>query len=346
MALTRRGRTVVALSIVGGILGGVALGGYLYLRSIGVYGSSDPGREVSVVIPEGASAGEVGEIIADAGVISSTLGWRIYLFRSGKGADIQAGRYQVRTGLTPEDALAELLEEGPAGPKTFSITFLEGWWLTEMAERVDEIKGLSGDRFLRLASKAKIESSLKPDGVTTLEGLLFPSTYEFLPKATEKDIVTKMVEEMEKQVAGVDLSAAEEVNLTPYDVLIIASMIEAETRVDEERPMVARVIYNRLSKGIPLGIDATYLYALGERKDVLTASDLAIESPYNLRQNAGLPPTPIGAPGIESIKAAANPVDGDWIYYVLADCEGNHAFSVSDSDFIRDKRAYQALDCS
>lgn len=346
MSLTRRGRTFVALGIVGSILGVVALGGFLYLRSLGVYGSSDPGPEVEVTIPEGTSAADVGAILEENGVISSAFGWRIYLFRSGGGADIQAGDYTLHTNLVPEDALAELLEEGPAGPEVFTATFPEGLWLTEMGERVDERAGLSGSRFLNITTKGKVETSLKPDDVDTLEGLLFPSTYQFAKEATERDIVRRMVKEMEDQVAAVDMSVAERGNLTPYEVIIIASMIEAETRVDEERPMVARVIYNRLSQGIPLGIDATFLYALGERKDVLTQSDLAIDSPYNLRQNAGLPPTPIGAPGAESLKAAAAPADGEWLYYVLADCEGNHAFSTSDAEFLEDKRAYQALDCS
>lgn len=346
MALTRRGRTMVALGIVGSIVGGAALGGYLYLRSIGVYGSSDPGPEVDVTIPEGATAGDVGSILEEAGVIESAFGWKVYLFRSGEGGDIQAGDYRIRTGLVPEDALAELLSEGPAGPESFTLTFLEGWWLTEIAARVGERRGLSEERFLELTAQAKVNSELKPDGVDTLEGLLFPSTYEFLEQVNERQIVRRMVEEMERQMASIDMSYAQEVNLTPYDVIVIASMIEAETRVDQERPMVARVIYNRLSRGIPLGIDATYLYALGERKDTLTQSDLEIDSPYNLRENAGLPPTPIGAPGLRSLQAAAEPAGGEWLYYVLADCEGNHAFSETDAEFLEDKRAYQALDCS
>lgn len=346
MSLTRRGRTAVALGIVGSFLGVVALGGFLYLRSLGVYGSSDPGPEVEVTIPEGSSASDVGAILEEAGVISSALGWRIYLFRSGSGADIQAGDYTLRTGLVPEDALAELLEEGPAGPEVITVTFPEGWWLTEMADRVDARPALSGSKFLDIAENAGVKTSLKPDGVATLEGLLFPSTYEFVKNATERDIVRKMVEEMERQVASIDMGQAQRGNLVPYEVIIIASMIEAETRVDEERPMVARVIYNRLSQGIPLGIDATYLYALEERNRSLTQSDLAIDSPYNLRQNAGLPPTPIGAPGLASLEAAAAPAEGDWLYYVLADCEGNHAFSNTDAEFLEDKRAFQALDCS
>jgi UPF0755 protein len=345
MTLTKRGRSLVALGLVGAFFGTVALGAFIWLHSIGVYGSSDPGREVAVTIPEGANAEEVGTILVDSGVISSGLGWRIYLFRHGGSEDIQAGDYMLRTGLVPEDALAEILEEGPAGPEVWRVTFPEGLWLTEMAARLEEGTDLSGAKFLRLVEGAKVPSSLLPEDVDTLEGLLFPSTYEFLKDATERDVVLRMVEQMEEQLADLDLSMAGKVNLTEYDIVTIASMIEAETRVDEERPKVARVIYNRLSQGIALGIDATFLYALRERKDSLTASELAIDSPYNLRQNVGLPPTPIGAPGAASLQAAADPAQGDWLYYVLADCEGNHAFSSSNSEFLQDKRAYQALEC-
>lgn len=345
MTLTKRGRTMVALAVIAAFIGAIVLGVYLWLRSIGVYGSSDPGREVAVTIPEGASAEEVGRILVDAGVISSTLGWRIYLSRHGGSENIQAGDYMIRTGLIPADALAELLEEGPAGPDVWRVTFREGLWLTEMAEHLEEVTDLSGDRFLRLTSEARLGSSLLPEGGETLEGLLFPSTYEFLKTVTEREVVEELVEQMEKEVEALDLSSARRANLTEYDIVVIASMIEAETRVDSERPMVARVIYNRLRQGIPLGIDATFLYALGERKDTLTASELAIDSPYNLRKNPGLPPTPIGAPGGASLEAAADPAQGDWLYYVLADCEGNHAFSSTNAEFIRDKRVYQSLDC-
>lgn len=109
--------------------------------------------------------------------------------------------------------------------------------------------------------------------------------------------------------------------------------------------MVARVIYNRLREGMTLGIDATVLYALGEHKDTLTESELAIDSPYNTRLVAGLPPTPIGAPGAASLEAAAQPAEGPWLYYVLADCEGNHAFSESYDEFLNNKAAYQQLSC-
>lgn len=345
MSLTRRGR----LTLLAGILALLVLvpfiGLNIYMRSVGVWGASDPGKEVSVEIPEGASTQEVGKILADAGVIKSTTGWRIALFLDGGGTeDIQAGIYQVPTGLTAGDALQRLLETGPTGPEFVNVTFPEGSWLTDFARILGDGTHITTKEFMRVLESGEVRSELVPDG-KPLEGALFPSTYQIIDEDTATSVARRLIAEMEKQVASIDMRTAESLNLTPYDVLIVASMIEAETRVDEERPMVARVIYNRLREGIALGIDATVIYALGEHKTELTASDLEIDSPYNTRLLAGLPPTPIGAPGLESLQAAAEPANGEWLYYVLGDCEGNHKFSVSYDEFLQNKAAYQQLSC-
>jgi UPF0755 protein len=132
-------------------------------------------------------------------------------------------------------------------------------------------------------------------------------------------------------------SAQERFNLTPYEILIVASLIEEETKIDEERPMVARVIYNRLREGIPLGIDATSRYEAELAGRDRSELDFESDSPYNTRRIAGLPPTPIAAPGRASIEAALNPAEGPWIYYVLEDEAGNHFFTDSDSEFLAAK---------
>jgi UPF0755 protein len=345
MTVTRRGRIVFTLGgfllVIGLILGG----GYLYLKSIGVYGASDPGEKVRFEIPKGSSSGDIGEILKENDVIPSTFGWRLVTLFDNRAAEVQAGFYEIRTGLIPRDALDALLATGPAGEEFVNVTFPEGLWLTEMAARLERDTDLSADRFLDLVTKGKIDSSLRPRDTETMEGLLFPATYQVVRSDTEESVAQRLADEMVKRFADLDTSRAKEFGLSDHELIIVASMIEAETRVDEERPMVARVIYNRLDQGIPLGIDATFQYALGERKEELTASDLAIDSPYNLRKNQGLPPTPIGAPGQASLEAAANPADGGWLYYVLADCEGNHAFSETNDEFLADKAAYQALDC-
>lgn len=344
MKLTRRGRLLFTLTFLATLLGVPVLGGALYLRTIGVLHKSEPGRLTTVQVPEGANVTEIGELLESKGVVSSSFGFRVASYLDGGTESIQAGKYRLSTGLSARDAL-EALSKGPEGPEFVTVTFPEGSWLTDFAARVDSSTNLSGDKFLRLVTTGKVESRLLPRGVDTLEGLLFPSTYQVSEEDTEQTLAQRLADEMERRVFKLDLSAAESMGYSPYEVVNIASMVQAEARVDEDRGKIARVIYNRLDQGMALGIDATIIYATGEHKTSLTESDLAIDSPYNTREVTGLPPTPIGAAGTPSLRAAANPPAGDWLYYVVSDCEGHHAFSVDYDDFLQDKAAYQSLSC-
>jgi UPF0755 protein len=346
VTLTARGRAVVTLGVVLGLVGVLVLGGYIYLRSIGIYASSNPGKTVTVVVPKGASVNEIGEVLEKEGVISSAFGFRITAFIEGGAEDIQAGTYELHSGLTPKDALAALLGQEPTNTVAFvSVTFPEGSWLTEYADILDRETHISGNEFERLATSGEIRSKYQPNNVKTLEGLLFPSTYQIVKKDDARSVTKRLVAQFEAEVGKLDMAIVRSMGIDPYEMVIVASMVELESRIPEERPKVARVIYNRLSEGMPLGIDATILYALGERKKTLTQSDLAIDSPYNTREVSGLPPTPIGAPGRDALRAAAAPSEGDWLYYVLSDCDGRHAFSESYDDFLADKARYQALEC-
>lgn len=346
MTLTRRGKTVTVLVVLAVLLLTPVVGAYLYLGSIGFFGSSDPGKPVTFRIPKGAGTETIGRVLEEAGVIENAFGFRLAAY-FGEGVEgIQAGRYEIPTGLTAKDALARLIDAGPLGEEFVTVTFPEGAWLTDFAATLGEKTHLSEDRFLDLVENGKVSSTLKPDGIETLEGLLFPSTYQIVEKDTEREVAERLVREMESRAANLDFEAkAAELGVTPYEAVIVASMIEGEASVAGDRDKIARVIYNRLDQGIALGIDATILYALGEHKEELLQSDLEIDSPYNTRLVQGLPPTPIGAPGAASLEAAVEPADGDWLYYVLSDCQGHHAFSVDYNDFLADKRAYQALEC-
>ena len=346
MPVTRRGRIVFSLGGFLVILGMILGGGFLYLRSIGVYGSSDPGKEVQFEIPKGSSSGDIGEILKENDVIPSTLGWRLVTLFDNRAAEVQAGFYEIPTGLIPRDALDAMLESGPSNEDFVNVTFPEGLWLTEMASPARE--GHEARR--RQVPGPRDQGSHRvvaacPRAPRRWKGSCSPRRTRSQTATRRSGSPKRLADEMVKRYAELNTNAAKKLGLTDYELIIVASMIEAETRVDEERPMVARVIYNRLAQDIALGIDATFQYALGERKETLTTDDLAIDSPYNLRQNLGLPPTPIGAPGQASLEAAANPADGEWLYYVLADCEGNHAFSETNDEFLADKAAYQALDC-
>lgn len=343
MSLTTRGKVAAALGIIV-LLALLAVGaGYVYLRSIGTFGTSEPGRPLEIRIPEGASAIEIGALLEREGVIESTFAWRVALYLEGGGDDIEAGKYTLFEGLTAPDALA-LLSKG-ATVDFVTVTFPEGSWLDDFVRIVGRDTHISEGAFAEALSSGKVNSELKADDIDTLEGLLFPSTYQVVEDDTAVTLAQRIVDEFERQVAMVDFSKIEDMGYSVYDAVIVASMVEAEAKVNDERPKIASVIYNRLEVGEKLGIDATVIYARGEHIESLTVSDLAIDSPYNTRLYAGLPPTPIGAPGIESLRAAANPAPGDLFFYVVGDCEGHHNFSETAAEFARDKAAYQALDC-
>src|SRR5665809_138492 len=232
--------------------------------------------------------------------------------------------------------------EGPE-VKFITVTFPEGSWLPEFADRLDEDTNIKGGDFLRSLESGEVKSNILPNDSNNFEGLLFPSTYQIVEEDSAQTLAQRLVDETQKQLAKVDTSRVGAMGYSKYEILNVASMIQAEAGVSQDRGKIARVIYNRLDEGMALGIDATVIYALGERKNSLTATDLEIDSPFNTRKVAGLPPTPIGAPGAEAIKAAANPVQGPWLYYVLSDCDGRHTFSVDDDDFLAVKADYQNL---
>ena len=343
MRATRRGKLVMVLGILGGLILAALVGGRVYLTSLGVYGDSEPGEEVELEIPEGATATQVGRLLEEAGIIDSAMGLRIKLYLDDRDINIQAGRYEIPRGLNVEDALAALAE-GPI-VEFVTVTFPEGIWLIDFARILARETHIPEKRFLDLVQNARIRSSYLPGGVDTLEGLLYPSTYQVIERDTARTVAQRLVAEFEEQADALDFSKAEALGVTPYEAIIIASMIEAEAKVDDERAMVARVIYNRLEQGMALGIDATVNYAIQDHKLGLTQSDLDVDSPYNTRKFPGLPPTPIGASGAAALDAALNPADGPWLYYVLENCEGDHAFSESYEEFLQNKERYESLGC-
>lgn len=233
--------------------------------------------------------------------------------------------------------------------KRLRVIFPEGFSVKEMADRVAAVRQIAIDkrgvtplltkeRYLRAVAAAKVPPRFRKDAAgRSLEGFLFPASYEFTQETTARRLVADQLEAFRKRFAGVDLRYARSKNLTPYDVLIIASMVEKETAVASERRLVAAVIYNRLKARMPLGIDATIRYGLDiPGTESLTKSALATDSPYNTRLRVGLPPTPIANPGLASINAAANPARNvDFLFYVRKPNSLRHYFTASESDFLR-----------
>ena len=297
------------------------------------------GQPQAIVVPEGSTSDDIGTLLADEGVISSELVWDWYLRING-GGPFQAGTYQLGDNSAIGEVI-DVLEAGPAPIEERSFTLAEG--LTEpeiLARLADPEDGLGFDlaTMQELLDSGQIRWSGQPADQPSNEGILFPETYRIAADADEKAVLLLLVAQLDSVMTELDVASAQaRFNLTPYEVLVVASLIEEETKVDAERPMVARVIYNRLRQGIPLGIDATSRYEAelaGRSRDDI---DFESDSPYNTRRIAGLPPTPIAAPGRASIAAALAPADGPWIYYVLEDAEGNHFFTESNSEFIAAK---------
>jgi len=229
----------------------------------------------------------------------------------------------------------------PVVVKTITVTIPEGETRAQVAE-LAKGEGLRGSY-----EKASVHSKyLNPakyggKGAKNLEGFLFPDTFELEKHAPASDLVQLQLEDFKRRIAGVNMSYARSKNLTTFDVLTIASMVEEEAGVESQRKLVAAVIYNRLHEGMPLGIDATTRFATGNYTEPLTESELAIDSPYNTRTNAGLPPGPIDNPGLASIEAAAHPAKADYLFYVAEPGACNKlAFSKTEAEFEEDVAAY------
>jgi len=231
----------------------------------------------------------------------------------------------------------------PVAVRTITVTIPEGYTRAQTAE-VAKQDGLQGN-YVKESVRSKYLNPAKYGGkdAKNLEGFLFPDTFELEKHAKAADLVQLQLEDFKRRIAGVDMSYARSKNLTVYDVLTIASMIEHEAGVASQRKLVAAVIYNRLHEGMPLGIDATTRFATGNYTRPLTESELAVESPYNTRTHAGLPPGPIDSPGLASIEAAAHPAKVDYLFYVAEPGTCNKlAFSSTEAEFNADVERYNS----
>jgi uncharacterized YceG family protein len=261
----------------------------------------------------------------------------------------------VRGGDAATPAQPVATETAPA-PPTLKILFPEGFTAAQMAKRITAVnriakkkKGIApalrAKAYRRVASSpAELPKGFRTVKAPRLEGFLFPATYEFTAGTTSKQLVRMQLAAFERAWGKLDLKYAKSKNLTPYDVLIIASMVEKEVQVPRERPLVAAVIYNRLKAGLPLGIDATIRYGLDiPPTEAIRQSQLESRNPYNTRVHLGLPPTPIANPGLASLQAAAHPARVDHLYFIRkADCK-SHFFTASEEEFLSFSR--EGLQC-
>lgn len=296
---------------------------------------------VLVTVPRGAEVAEIGELLAKAEIVGSArfFSWRAGW--SGKSGNFQAGRYRMSRGTSYSTAIDALVRGPNAGAAT--ITVAEGRSRYEIAAQTAS-QGVGGDYMAASEKSAELRPSIygAPRSARNLEGFLFPATYELAEGATAETLVAQQLTAFKRNIRQVGMSYARAKNLTIYDIVTIASLIEREVQLPAERKLVAAVIYNRLKRGISLGIDATTRFETRNWTEPLTGTQLRRDTPYNTRTRRGLPPGPIGNPGLASLRAAARPSKVSYIYYVADPCKpGAHVFSSSDVEFQKDVERYQ-----
>ncbi len=299
-------------------------------RQINPPGESGP--EVRLTVDEGMSTSDIGELLEREGIIVNADIFKYYARLTGVGS-IEAGDYSLEQRSDLSDVV-KVLEGGAAKAEDERITVPEGLTLSEVAKVVGRMPGRSAEKFLEVANSGTIRSQYQPAGNNSLEGLILPETYFVTKGDDEAKILRKMVDSFDQLATQLNLSgAAARFGITPYQAVIVASMVEREARVDEDRGKVARVIYNRLERKMPLQIDATVLYALNRPQESVSFKDREVNSPYNTYRIPGLPPGPIASPGRKSLEATVSPTAGNWIYYVLTDANGRHSFTADDREF-------------
>lgn len=334
-----RGRTLALVAAAVVVV--LVVGAGFWLR--GQLDPGSPGDPVAFTISRGATTSDVARSLEEQGIISNATVFGWYLKVNG-GGSFQAGEYEGLRRNSSMSSVVSVLEKGPAPPRTVSFLVREGLWVSETRALILESFPTIDPAALTAAMNTT-HPSLQPSGSTNLEGFLFPAKYEIAQAdvGNAQKIIDQMIAAFDRVSSTEGLPEASarlsgkvgNRTVTPYQALIVASLIESEAKVPEDRAKIARVIYNRMARGEMLGIDASVLYALQQRKTSLTNTDLKVDSPYNTRLKNGLPPTPINSPGQDSIHAALNPADGDWLYYVLTDTDGHHYFTSSASDFQR-----------
>jgi UPF0755 protein len=336
-----RRKTLIAVVVLVGILLAIAIPAYgawqLLMKPQVV---TEAGLPVQVEIPEGSGTREIAEILAAKGVIDNAAMFRLRARTGEIDGKLRSGVYDLATGM-PYEAVVERLLAGP--PVAYvTVTIPEGYRLEQIAARYEDVVGISASEFLELAKgQAQSFSAQHPylaDVETgSLEGYLFPKTYRIVEGSGASDVIELMLDQFDTEMRDVDLSQATAAGLTLHEVVTIASMVEREAKVAEERPLVSSVIYNRIAKGMRLEIDATIEYVLQANRPRLLNKDLEIDSPYNTYKYGGLPPGPIASPGLASLQAAALPAQTEYIYYVLTSEDGSHTFATNYQDFLNAK---------
>ena len=300
----------------------------------------DEGKTKVITIEGGSSSDDIGAILLDNNLIKNLTVYKLYLRQNNLGSQLKAGDFEISDKLSlPE--VVDLIIQGENIDKTTNFTVPEGLNVTEVGKLLSEKFEFTQEEFLTLTELVDIYRDsyefLEDREIVTLEGFLYPNTYNVYLDSTADDIITIMLK-------GFDNIYQEHIkgntgDKSVYEIVKMASVVEGEAQVDEERPIIASVFYNRIEIGMMLQSCATVQYALGEKKEKLYEEDLKVESLYNTYQHTGLPIGPINSPGLTSIKAALNPAETEYIYF-LAKGDGSHYFTDDYNDFLDAKAKY------
>jgi UPF0755 protein len=327
--VNRRERTWVvltALVVVPLVLLTVGLGWFWW--QLNPPGS--PGSKVEVQIARGCGIPCIGDELSRRGVIGASWVFTVYARLHGD-SNFKAGTYELRKNMGIDSAV-KALKQGPHIAYV-RLTIPPGLWLSQIAARVGNLPGMNEDNFVEATRNNAVRSAFEPEGVNNLEGLLAPDTYNISAEEDEILVLSTVVQQFDKQALELGLANANVQGHGAYDILKVASLVEAEAKFDADRPLIASVIYNRLARGMPLQVDATLIYARGNPADrTISERDKTIDSPYNTYLHTGLPPTPIAAVSAASLRAALAPADTSYLYYVVIDKQGHTAFASTQAE--------------
>lgn len=326
----KRGHTIFIIFIVI-LLVAIGLIYNFYQNALKPISVSD-NEIIDVNIPSGSSSKYIGKLLEEKKLIKDKWIFLLKVRSLDTNSSLKAGDYKLNKSMSLDTIINSLIKGGKSG-STISFTIPEGYEIKDIAKKLDNEGIINSDKFLKLAmNKENFENEFEflqeIDDGQSLEGFLFPSTYEIFESQNEEDIIKKMLEGFENIYRKEIKDELGNIDLDLNEIVTFASIIEREARMDNERPIMSGVLYNRLDIDMPLQVDATVQYAIKERKERLLYKDLEIESPYNTYKYKGLPPGPIASPGKESLIATINPSDVDYLFYVLKKGgNGEHIFT-------------------
>lgn len=302
------------------------------------------GEDITITIPSGATTKQIAEILKEKGLIQSVLKFRMDSKKNQFDGTYKQGTYTVNTDMTPIQMM-ELFQQGGAMDERLKLVVPEGFTTAEIATRLEEKGIMTADDFINEANTGDFDFDFVkdlPERENRLEGYLFPDTYFLSESMTAHELIQKMLNRFSEIYEEKSGNMKSESTYSMDEIVTIASIIEAEIQVPEERKRAAGVIYNRLNLDMPLQMDATVLYAMGITKEDVLEKDLEVDSPYNTYQNKGLPIGPICSPGAASLAAALSPEENNYLYYVLEEKgKGNHIYTEDYESFLQAKERYK-----